>query len=257
MLQREVSPGRTLRPPGFSPERDGAGRVVLRHIPSEDDAGARSQGDALRLWLDQERAPLIYALVAPAQAGRLAPALARAGLVRLGALLHLVRDRGAWRAACWPGGLELVPAEQVPQPELCAALDASLAGSLDWPEIQGRVPTEAMISQVHGLEPGRRDLCWVVRDRAGAPAGAVLLDRIDPETAHLSFFGLAPALRGRGLAPALLAAALAPLGPAVDVLTAVDARNLPARKLFQAADFQARRSEDLWIFPPHGPEAAI
>jgi ribosomal protein S18 acetylase RimI-like enzyme len=90
---------------------------------------------------------------------------------------------------------------------------------------------------------------WLLARRDGRPAGLVLVNRmLDRAACELVYMGVVPDFRGRRLGQALLRQAIAHTrAAAVPLLTlAVDAANLPARRLYDQAGFRpvARR----WAF---------
>jgi ribosomal protein S18 acetylase RimI-like enzyme len=119
-------------------------------------------------------------------------------------------------------------------------LQETYEGSLDMPELDGIRSLDDVIAshQAAGrFDPSR----WRVGNLLGEPeAGAVLLlsEVLDRPSWEVAYLGLTPAARGRGLGKAALAYALELARPFVHRLElAVDDRNLPARKLYDAVGF--------------------
>ncbi len=169
--------------------------------------------------------------------------LARGGLPRITLLTYLHRDT-ARPIARAPDPARLAfdwsPYGPATEGAFRSALQATYAGSLDMPELEGiRSLDDVMASHraAGRFDPSR----WRVGALAGEPgAAAVLLlsevpDRPSWEVAYL---GLTPQARGRGLGRSALADALDLARPHVPRLElAVDARNHPARKLYDDAGF--------------------
>ena len=235
---------------GFAAAFDGAGRAEIRLTAPVDAGCERALAASIGAWLGACEAPLVYAAVGPGASPYAASALAGAGMAPLGALVHLTRSRRLATPIPWPAGISVAPAVDASPAALVAAIDASLVAALDWPELQGAVPTGALLVGLHGAGQGPGDQWWIARDPAGAPAGAVLLSAVDDDTVTLAFIGLAPALRGVGLGCALLSAALSRLDPPRDVVAAIDARNTPSMRMMAALGFREHRRDALWIHPP-------
>jgi ribosomal protein S18 acetylase RimI-like enzyme len=170
-------------------------------------------------------------------------ALVGAGFTRIGTLQYLRRP---WREApgadggAWPEGVEVRPWRPGDDHTLAEALEASYEETRDCPELHGMRRTSDVIESHRST--GRWDprLWWLVLD-AGAPRGALLLNPCpDHGNTELVYLGLAPSLRGRGLAGRVLTMGLAALATRKHrtVACAVDARNAPARKLYESFGFR-------------------
>ena len=121
------------------------------------------------------------------------------------------------------------------------ALHSSYLGSLDMPELEGLRSLDDVVAghRASGrFDPGR----WLIGRRPGesAPAAVVLMaDQAGGQAWEVTYLGLAPAARGLGLGRATLAHVLDLARPAVPELElAVDARNAPALRLYEAAGFR-------------------
>ena len=139
------------------------------------------------------------------------------------------------------------------------ALDATYDGSLDMPELDGVRSLDDVLAGHRAagrFDPAR----WSVGHLDGEPgAAAVLLlsEVVDRPVWEITYLGLSPAARGRGLGRAALRFADEQARAAgVDrIELAVDARNAPARRLYEAAGFLPfdRRAVHLAILNPAGP----
>jgi ribosomal protein S18 acetylase RimI-like enzyme len=124
--------------------------------------------------------------------------------------------------------------------EFRAVLQATYVASLDMPELEGIRSLDDILSghQAAGRFVAGR---WRVGRLPSEPdAGAVLLLSEIPgrDVWEVAYLGLTPAARGRGLGRAVLSHALklaAPHVPRIEL--AVDIRNGPANRLYQAARF--------------------
>jgi ribosomal protein S18 acetylase RimI-like enzyme len=134
-----------------------------------------------------------------------------------------------------------------------ALLQATYAESLDMPELEGVRSLDDVLASHRAA--GRFDPnLWYVGRLPGEPdAAAVLLliDQPERNAVEISYLGLTPQARGRGLGHAVLAHARvigASLEPRLEL--AVDVRNTPAVKLYQACGFSPfeRRSVHLAVF---------
>lgn len=184
---------------------------------------------------------IAQALVDASSPRRAAADLTRAGLPKVTVLTYLERPtaeplpvapglpRFAWRA--------YGPATDAAFRE---ALRGSYIGSLDMPELEGvRSLDDVLASHRAGgrFEPGR----WQVGHLEGEPSASAVILLAEPEGRdawEVSYLGLTPAARGRGLGRAALARALELARPHASRLElAVDARNVPAERLYQRAGF--------------------
>lgn len=224
-----------------------AGRIAAVWAP---EVAIRWGRDALaerliRAALDAHRAEgvaVAQALVDARSPRRAEPDLARGGLRRVTDLIYLARDTGPLPVAdgtpplCWrPYADEALPA-------FVAALDSTYVDSLDMPELEGiRGLEDVLASHRAGgrFDPGRWQL-GTVEGEPDALALALLTAAPDRDAWEVSYLGLSPSARGRGLGRAALAHALDLARPHASRLElAVDARNLPADRLYRAAGFRA------------------
>lgn len=138
-----------------------------------------------------------------------------------------------------------------------SVLNATYAGSLDMPELEGlRSLDDVMASHRAGgrFVAERWRIGWI----PGEPdtAAIVLLSEIPERDAwEVAYLGLTPAARGRGLGRAALAHALALAQPHAQRLElAVDIRNIPAHRLYRAIGMQPfdRRAVHLVAFGNQG-----
>ena len=122
-----------------------------------------------------------------------------------------------------------------------AVLAATYLGSLDMPELEGVRSLDDVLASHRAS--GRFDPThWSVGHLTGEPEAATVLllsDVTDRPVWEVTYLGLTPAARGRGLGRVALTHAIDQAGAAgVDrIELAVDARNTPARRLYEAAGF--------------------
>ena len=139
----------------------------------------------------------------------------------------------------WPEGITVERVNPNDETDLGLALERSYEQTLDCPELCGLRETKDIISSHRATGVWDPTLWWLVRD-GGKPVGAALFNP-SPAQRHseLVYMGLAPESRGRGVASRLLDLGLhTTLSLSADpVICAVDARNIPAQKLYERAGF--------------------
>ena len=123
---------------------------------------------------------------------------------------------------------------------LITALERSYVETLDCPELSGMRTTDDILASHRGT--GVYDpALWSIAYVNGEPEGCLLLTRC-PEfsTVELVYIGLSPKLRGRRFGQWFMSHGLAQAAmhaPRHDVTCAVDARNLPAQRLYERLGF--------------------
>jgi mycothiol synthase len=208
--------------------------------------------------LKRSGARIIQALLdelAPARAGA---DLERGGLPRVTELAYMTRETAApIRLLGCPPAFSWRCYGPRTEAEFRAVLQASCAGSLDMPELEG-VRTLDDVLATHAatgrFDPSR----WLIGRLSGEPdASAILLlgESSERDAWEVAYLGLTPSARSRGLGRVALAHALdlaRPHTPRLDL--AVDVRNLPAARLYRATGFQTydRRTVHLKVIdePP-------
>jgi mycothiol synthase len=191
--------------------------------------------------------------------------LTRGGLPRITVLTYMHRDTSR------PIGLTLGrprapsfdwrPYGPETEAEFREVLQATYAGSLDMPELEGIRSLDDVLAshQAAGrFDPSR----WRVGALPGEPRAAaiLLLSEVPDRPAwEIAYLGLTPPARGRGLGKSALSYALNLARPNVPRLElAVDDRNHPARHLYDVSGFTPfdRRMVHLSILnpPPMGQE---
>ncbi|QDU18362.1 GNAT family N-acetyltransferase [Urbifossiella limnaea] len=174
------------------------------------------------------------------------PTLARAGFRHVTAVVHLRRER---RDDPEPAGaLTFEPVDDANRAAFTAALLRSHDGSLDCPELTGTRTEADLLAGFHAPPPKRPDW-WALARHGGEAVGVVLLEPgTEIGAVELSYLGLVPAARGRGWGEGLLRFALRAAGDARALTLSVDARNGPARRLYERHGFREadRREVFLW-----------
>jgi ribosomal protein S18 acetylase RimI-like enzyme len=184
---------------------------------------------------------IVQALVDASAPARASTDLTRAGMPHVTNLMYLARptapplaeDRPTVQFTWRPFGPET-------EPEFHEVMQRTYLGSLDMPELEGvRSLDDVLASHQAGgrFDPNH----WQIGrlpDEPGASAIVLLSNPSDREAWEVAYLGLTPEARGRGLGRAALAHALALARDQTPRLElAVDARNLPAERLYLAAGF--------------------
>lgn len=122
---------------------------------------------------------------------------------------------------------------------------ATYDGSLDCPELDGVRSADDVRAGYAAAFDGSAG--WLA-SLGGEPVGVGIL-LPDERGVELAYLGLVPAARGRGLGGVLLNQALA-LADGADVRLSVDARNTPARRLYERAGFEPTFQRDVYLWLP-------
>ncbi|MGP0062037.1 MAG: GNAT family N-acetyltransferase [Isosphaeraceae bacterium] len=204
---------------------------------------------------------LAQAVLDEAAGPRAGQDLTRGGMPRVTELLYLERDTatplspiGARSRVAGPS-FEWRPFSRETEPEFREVLQATYAGSLDMPELEGTRGLDDILDghRAAGLFVPDR---WRLGRIPGEPeAAAVLLMAEVPgrDAWEVIYLGLTPAARGRGLGRAVLRHALELARvhtPRLEL--AVDLRNTPAVRLYRTTGFviRNRRTVHLAILGP-------
>ncbi len=111
--------------------------------------------------------------------------------------------------------------------------------SLDCPELNGRRSVDEILAGHRGTGTYHPD-CWWLARRKDVPIGVLIMTEIvNTTTWELAYVGITPKQRGFGFGRALTLHALAALRErnAQRLTLAVDARNRPARRLYESLGF--------------------
>ena len=224
-----------------------AGRAAAVWAPEVVEGWGRS-ATARRLLasaLDHLRAEglkIAQALLDDSAPLRAAADLTRGGLPRITTLDYLERDTAiAVEDSTPPAEFAWRPYSPGTESEFRDVLQATYAGSLDMPELEGVRSLDDVIAGHRAagrFEPSR----WLVGRVPGEPeaAAVVLLSEIpDRDAWEVAYLGLTPSARGRGLARYALEHARRMAAPHAHRLElAVDRRNAPAVRLYRTAGFR-------------------
>jgi len=168
-----------------------------------------------------------------------AAAFERAGFFRLAELIFMRNNlRGGLRrrehAEAPPAGMELLSYSDATDALFRRGIEASYAGSLDCPALEGLRHIEDVLAGHKAAGIFRADL-WTVAAIDGEPAGVLLMNQnAMHNTAEVVYMGVSQPFRGRGLGRLLLrrAAAMAAEDRFAALTLAVDAQNHYAHRLY-------------------------
>jgi ribosomal protein S18 acetylase RimI-like enzyme len=140
-------------------------------------------------------------------------------------------------------GLEWCSFEEALEPEFRSVLQATYAGSLDMPELEGVRALDDIMAGYHsaGRFVAERWQLGLVTNRPDAKAVLLLADTPGRNVWEVIYLGLTPAARGHGLGRELVRRAVELARDHVAWLeVAVDLRNKPALRLYETTGFVAR-----------------
>lgn len=168
-------------------------------------------------------------------------------------LTRLVYLRREWtqcgRGAKVAGDLQWIPYTPNREALFEEALERTYMQTLDCPKLTNLRSTAEVLAGHRATGIFDADL-WRVAMRGNEPVGVMLLNRIPTEPAlEVVYMGVAQIARGTGVANALLQWAVETVARVgdVDVALAVDASNIPARRLYERWDFVETGARDAWI----------
>lgn len=193
---------------------------------------------------DLPGAALAQALLEPAETGAHRVFL-RAGFTEVGRLAYMrrptpKRDEFA-PTTSWPKGITVTNWKRGDDADLAIALERSYIDTLDCPGLCGLRQTVDVIASHRGTGIFDPSYWWIIR-HDHTPQGAMLFNPCpDQSTIELVYIGLSPMVRGKGLGRMLMHTALATLAGRRErtITCAVDRRNIPAMRLYEALQFES------------------
>lgn len=206
-------------------------------------------------WLARGGTRLAQALLA-VDAASTATRLARHGFAHLADLLYMVGLRAQFPPTSPESPLRFVAAPATDAARLPKLVERTYERTLDCPQLNG-------VRDIHDVLAGYRasgsfdPARWLIAQRDEQDVGCLLLtDHPDDDQWEIVYAGLVPEARGRryGLAITRHAQWLAREAGRGRLALAVDATNVPAVKMYEAAGFVVwdRRQALLQIFPRGG-----
>jgi len=234
-----------------------AGKSGLFWLPQmratwrESDLGERLVRAAVA-WVRERGAKLAQAILPTADIARAGP-LVRCGfrhITRLNYLRHQLVDIAplpvmrAMRLQPWSPTLEAVFQE---------TLLHTYEGTLDCPELNGVRTIEEIVAG-HRAQGVWRPERWWLAFVHNKPAGVALLTELfDQGGWDLSYVGVVPDMRQRGIGRALTVHALhaAQEAGALQLMVAVDERNVAAGEMYRSLGFELTESREVFllVFP--------
>lgn len=201
-------------------------------------------------WLRSRGVKVCQAFATAAERPGMAP-LERNGFRHVTQLVSMRRDVEQTRGRPQPGDL-LGGVSPRPDtwPRFAAAILATLDGSLDCPELNGRRTTEELLA---AFTPPAGGASWHFHaDDSGEIVGLSLLEYGEADVQTIGYLGVVPSARGRGLGGKLLRHILTEATcynglrvSAVEV--SVDARNEPALRLYRRHGFAETDRREVFI----------
>jgi mycothiol synthase len=181
----------------------------------------------------------------------------RHGYRRIAELLYLGRTvpPHSRRGASDPQQIRFEPYAASGEERLHSVIEATYVESLDCPAVDGMRPLEEILAGYRAT--GRFDPeSWRIAVVDGRDAGIVIVaPHDDTDQAELLYMGLAPWARGRRLGQSLIDEALrraAYLGADL-LVAAVDAANIPAKRVYEATGFAPWSRRFVFVrTPPDG-----
>lgn len=137
-----------------------------------------------------------------------------------------------------------------------ALIETTYVETRDVPELNGIRSIDSTLEGYASILDGSPRSWWVVM-HAGQPMGCLLLSPCGTNC-ELTYLGFVPEYRGRGLSRRIMEHALAWCRTSgIEKMTlAVDTRNVPAIRLYQAYGFIPTRFVQAWIYSPRLTEGA-
>ncbi len=149
------------------------------------------------------------------------------------------------------GPLEFIPHYTIPAVSWGQLVESTYIDTLDVPELNGLRNVENTLAGYASTVPGVPQSWWIVRCN-NTDIGCLLLTPTAPGYCELTYVGIKPEWRGEGISKIIMnfardwALENAPDG----MMLAVDLRNLPAIRLYQAFGFTSQRFVQAWICFP-------
>lgn len=185
--------------------------------------------------------------------------LAAAGFRELTTLVEFSREAAPMPHSESPVGLSVAPIAALPFVDLVRLWNDTLIDTLDCPELnECRTPA--------GLPAGFADPLFTHAHTAfvafvnGKPTGLLIGEiTLSDATASILYLGVVPMFRRIGTASALLAHFPSSLGVAgiLRTIVTVDARNIPARRLYERFEFRSCGSYRTWVWINSSPTRPI
>jgi len=149
------------------------------------------------------------------------------------------------------GAIQFIPYQTIPMALWEQLVESTYVNTLDVPELNGLRNIESTLAAYASTISGIPQSWWIVRCN-DSDIGCVLLTPLSLGCCELTYVGLRPEWRAKGLSKIIMNFARDwALKNAPDGITlAVDLRNTPAIRLYQACGFTTQRFVQAWICFP-------
>ncbi|HBE71149.1 MAG TPA: hypothetical protein DDW52_23635 [Planctomycetaceae bacterium] len=158
-----------------------------------------------------------------------------------------------------PPELVLCSASEFAACRVAQIIQATFSGTQDCPEINGlRSPNDVLLGFLEGV-PLRCCDSWFIAMYRGEIAGCLLLTTASATLTELSYVGVLPGFRQLGIGKSLIGSALqiSRRCGADHLAAAVDCRNAPALRAYDAFGFEHHLSLDVWLHREHLNRASV
>jgi mycothiol synthase len=226
----------------------GCGTALLSVPGHREDRAALVQG-LTQLVTEARRADLrmVQALLEPGSGA--AELLSQAGFELLSTLLYMERDADRPFEQPPHEGLGWASYDADTHATFAEVIKQSYEATMDCPGLDGVRSIEEVI-EAHKASGIFEPKAWRLLLRTGQAVGVLLLNRVVYASAmEIVYMGVTPAARGLGLGRVLVAQAIreARQRRVQAVSLAVDAANLPARRVYESFDFATRIAREAWV----------
>ncbi|MCY2982761.1 MAG: GNAT family N-acetyltransferase [Planctomycetota bacterium] len=172
--------------------------------------------------------------------------------MRIQDIPRLLVSESSWQL----GQIDFIPHHTIPSEGWGKLVESTYVETLDVPELNGLRSVENTLAGYASTVCGVPQSWWIVRCN-NTDIGCLLLAPTTPGCCELTYVGLQPEWRGKGISRIIMNFARDwALGNAPDGITlAVDLRNLPAIRLYQACGFTTQRFVQAWICFPNMPQS--
>jgi mycothiol synthase len=223
----------------------GAGKTSLIMIPSRLRPGMNTKHIAELLasvCIEQKQVGVqIAQILVDPQSKAVAKAIIDSGFEHIADLHYLAREV----SSPIPGRLfndeyRIWRYDRAQHYRFAKTIERSYTDSMDCPKLNGRRDIEDIIVGHKASGEFDPDLWHLISDVENNDLGVLLLNRLHRQPGYeLVYVGLVPEARGRGLGDSLIRLAINALAKerGGQIVTAVDAANLPARKLYHRHGF--------------------
>jgi len=214
-----------------------AGAACLFWLPTSNDGCSDALVHAGLQWSQAIGCKLAQALAIPSELA-LAEPLVRCGFRKVTRMRQLAHDLGEVPAEI-ASPLRYQSFGPALAQEFAATLERTYEGTLDCPELNGKRTIDEILAG-HRAQGRFHADCWWLAYQDAAPVGIVMLvEQPDSASWELAYLGVVPEYRRRRLGRDMMLRAMHVVRdrPATRLVLALDERNAPAQRLYQALGF--------------------